>query len=73
MHIVYIDHAKKRMKERGLSETEVEHVLAFPSYAKKSVFGRWEAAGQVNERQIKVIFEKEKFEKENYIKIITVM
>jgi len=27
MNVIYSDHAKKRMKERGIDEWEIEHVL----------------------------------------------
>ena len=69
MKIVYSDHAKKRMKQRGITELEIEHVLKHPSYIKKSFEGTKEAFGEVNNRQIKIKFVKI----ENYIKIITVM
>ncbi len=36
MDIVYSDHAKKRMKRRGIEDWEVEHVLKHPIYVKKS-------------------------------------
>lgn len=69
MEAVYSDHAKKRMKQRGITELEVEHILKHPHYVKKSFEGTKEALGEVNNRQIKVKF----IEIENYIKIITVM
>ena len=69
MKIVYSDHAKKRMKQRGITELEVEHVLNYPFYIKKSFEGTKEAVGKVENRIIKIKF----IEMENYIKIITVM
>ncbi len=69
MDIVYSDHAKKRMKQRGITELEVEHILKYPEYIKKSFEGTKEAAGEVNRRIIKIKF----IEIENYIKIITIM
>ena len=69
MKIVYSDHAKKRMKQRNIEDWEIEHVLKFPSYKKKSFEGRKEAFGEIKNRKIKIIF----IELENYIKIITVI
>lgn len=69
MKIIYSDHAKKRMKQRGITELEIEHVLKYPSYIKKSFEGTKEAFGEINNRAIKIKFIKI----ENYIKIITVM
>jgi len=69
MQIVYSYHARKRMKQRGITELEVRQVLEFPNYIKKSFESRKEAVGEVNNREIKVVF----VEKENYIKILTVI
>ena len=69
MKIVYSQHAKKRMKQRGITEIEIEHLLSHPFYIKKSFEDTKEAFGEINKRQIKVKFIKI----ENYIKIITVM
>ena len=57
------------MKQRGITELEVEHVLNYPQYIKKSFEGRKEALGIIKNKTIKVEF----IEIENYIKIITVM
>ncbi len=69
MEIVYSDHARKRLKQRGITTLEVEHILKFPTYIKKSFEGRKEAVGEINNRTMKVVF----IEKENYLKIITVI
>ncbi len=69
MKIIYSNHAKKRMKQRNIEDWEIEHILKFPSYVKKTFEGRKEAIGEVKNRKIKVIF----IELENYIKIITVI
>ena len=69
MEIVYPDHAKKRMKQRGITEQEVEHILKHPSYIKKSFGGRKEATGEIKNRTIKIKFT----ETEYYIKVITVI
>ena len=69
MEIVYSEHALKRMKQRGISELEIEHVLEHPAYTKKTFEGRKEALGHVQNRTIIVIY----FETETYIKVISVM
>lgn len=69
MEIDYSEHAEKRLKQRGITKLEVEHVLSYPNYIKKSFDERREAGGMVNNRTMKIIF----IEKEKYIKIITVM
>ncbi|MBI2449406.1 DUF4258 domain-containing protein [Candidatus Pacearchaeota archaeon] len=69
MEVVYSDHAKKRMKQRGIEEWEVEHILKFPSYIKKSFSNRKVAVGELKNRAIKVVF----IEIENYKKIISVV
>ena len=35
MKIVYSEHAKKRMKQRGIEEWEIENILKHPDYIKK--------------------------------------
>lgn len=57
------------MKERGIEQWEVEHVLEFPTYVKKSFGNRKEVIGNLKSKKIKVVF----IELENYIKIITVI
>ena len=69
MKIIYSEHAKKRIKQRGITELEIEHILKHPFYIKKSFEGTKEALGKVNNRLVKVKF----VEIENYIKVITVM
>ncbi len=69
MDIVYSEHARKRINQRGITELEVEHVLKYPAYVKKSFEGTKEAAGEIKNRIIKIKF----VEIENYIKIITVI
>ncbi len=64
--ISYSNHSKKRIKQRGITELEVEHVLKHPIYIKKSFEGRKEAVGEIKNRTIKVKF----VEIDNYIKII---
>ncbi len=69
MKIIYSDHALKRMKQRGIEEWEIEHLLKYPSYIRKTFDGRKEAIGEIRNRFVKVIFITE----EKYIKIITVI
>ncbi len=68
MKIIYSNHAKKRMRERGIEDWEVEHILKFPEFIKKGFDNKREAVGLSKNKRIKVIFIKE-----NYIKIITVV
>lgn len=67
--VVYSGHALKRMGQRGVTELEVEHILRFPDYVRKSFEGRKEAVGEIGSRRVKVVF----IEKENYLKIVTVI
>ena len=69
MKITYSDHAKRRMKQRGVEEWEVEHLLKHPSYIKKNFEGKKEAIGNIRNRFVKIVF----IEEEKYIKIITVV
>ncbi|MBS3167710.1 DUF4258 domain-containing protein [Candidatus Woesearchaeota archaeon] len=68
MIIAYSEHAKKRMKQRGITELEVEYILMFPRYIKK-IRDRKEVLGNIKNRTIRIIILK----KENYISIITVI
>ena len=67
--LVYSDHAKKRMKQRGLTELEIEYVFEFPECIRKSFEGRKEATATIRNRRIHVEF----VERDNYIRIITIM
>ncbi len=69
MEIVYSNHAKKRMEQRGIEEWEIEHLLKYPSYIKKTSESKKEAIGTIKNRFIKIVFIQE----ENYIKIITII
>ena len=69
MEIVYSDHALKRMRQRGVTELDVEYALQFPSYIKKTFSERMEAVAIVRNRMIKIKF----VEMESYIRIITVI
>lgn len=67
--LVYSDHAKKRMKQRGLTELETEYVFDFLECIRKSFEWRKEATATIRNRHIHVEF----VERDNYIIIITVM
>ena len=69
MKIIYLSHARDRMRQRGITELDVEDILKHPDYVKKSIKNRKEAVGETRNRTIKVVF----IEKESYIKIITVI
>ena len=69
MKIIYSDHTIKRMRQRGITELEIEHVLIHPDVMKKSLDGRKEAIGHVRNRKVKVVF----IETESYIRIISVI
>jgi len=69
MKITYSDHSKKRMKERSIEDWEVEHILKYPSFIKKSLEGRKIAVGDIKNRKLKIIYTEE----ESYIKVISVM
>jgi len=57
------------MKQRAITELEVEHILQYPEIVIKSFDGTHEAVGEINSRTIRVKFAV----KESYLKIITVM
>jgi uncharacterized DUF497 family protein len=67
--IVYSYHANKRIRQRGIAEFEVEHILNFPDQMENLPDGEKAAIGESNKRRIKVVYAI----KENYIKIVTVM
>lgn len=69
MRIIYSGHARIRMKQRGLTELDVEFILTYPTYIRKSYESRKIAIGKVRNRLTKVVF----IERENYIRIITIM
>lgn len=69
MKIIYSDHAKKRMKERGIEDWEIEHIIKHPSYIKKSFEERRIAVGEIKNRKLKIIYSEE----ESYIKVVSIM
>mgnify|MGYP001558045550 CR=1 FL=1 len=69
MNIEYSLHAMRRMRQRAIIDLEVEYVLTHPQRTGALPDERKEVVGFVNHRFIKVIL----IEKENHIKIITVI
>ena len=70
MNIAYSDHAKRRLRQRGILEFEIEDILKYPIYVKNKPEGSKEAVGKSNNKMIKVVYVEEE---ENYIKVITVI
>lgn len=68
MKIIYSFHAGKRMKQRGVTELEIEQVLSCPDFIKNSL-GIKEAFGKANTKLIIIFF----IEEEILIRIITVI
>ena len=69
MRVVFSDHANKRIRERGIENWEIKHLLKHPSYIKKSFDERRIAVGEIKDRKLKIIYTEE----ESYIKVISVM
>lgn len=57
--ILYDRHARRRMKERGASETEVESVISDPDVLFPSVKDRMNALRWLNGRYLRVTFKEE--------------
>lgn len=66
MKIVFTEHAKERMKKRGISEEEVINAIKYGEEVIKKL-GKYYARKNIGRRKIEVVYEKE-----NYIKVITV-
>ncbi len=67
--IIYSDHARKRMKQRGVEEWEVEHIIKYPSYVIKVAEEKRVAFGEMRNRKLKIVF----IEGQNYKKVITIL
>ena len=61
-------HAKRRMKEREITEEEAEITIKNPEYTELSVKGRTNAFKFINGRFLRVTFKEES----DYILVITV-
>ncbi len=72
MDIIYSEHARKRMKERSVEEWEIEHILQFPFYIKKSDKGTIEAYGRLRNRTLKIIYEVREMKGVRYKRIVSV-
>lgn len=68
MQIIYSEHAQKRMRQRGIIELEIEHILKYPIMVRNSTDNKKVAIGEIRNKVIKVVF----IYKENYIKIVTI-
>ena len=66
--IAFSDHAKLRMKQKGMSRLEIVYVLQYAYHVIKTRKGRKVAIGGINNRTIKVVF----VETKKHIKIITI-
>ena len=66
--IRYDRHARKRMKDREVSEDEAEFVIKNPDACKPSIKGRINAFKFVNGRYLRVTFKEES----DHILVITV-
>lgn len=67
--IIYDRHAKRRMKERKVTEREVEFVLENPDYTEQSVKGRFNAFRWIEGRHLRVTYKEES----DFILVITVV
>ncbi len=68
MNIIYSKHSKKRMKERGISESDILECLNMPDYT-VSVNEFVESYRKINNGVIKVV----SIRKDSFIKVISVM
>jgi len=58
MIITIKPHAELRMKDRGITETQIRKVLQNPSEVISARYGRLAAYGNIEERKLVVIYEK---------------
>ena len=59
MDILIKPHAKRRMRDRGVSEMQVGEVLRSPAEVVSVRYGRLAAYKRIGERELVVIYEKE--------------
>ena len=67
--IEYLEHAEIRRKQRGYKIDEVEEAILHPESIIRRKDGRCVIVRNLYNRRIKVIYE----EKENYIRIVTII
>ncbi len=69
MKIKFSRHAKRQMKWRELSESEVKNTIIYPEKTENSIKDRKNAFKHINNKWIKVTFQ----EKQGIILVITAM
>jgi hypothetical protein len=58
MTIAYTNHARERMKHRGISESEVKEAIRRPYFTVPSKLGRFIAVKKYGDKYLKAIYEK---------------
>lgn len=66
MEVIFTEHAKERMKKRKITEEEVKEVIKYPEKTDKQE-RLYYVQKNIQRANIEVVFEKDK-----YIKVITV-
>ena len=66
MRVVFTEHAKDRLKKRKISEEEVIQAIKYPDKLSKKK-GKYYVQKNIVRANIEIVYEKE-----NYIKIITI-
>ena len=69
MIITIKPHAEMRMKDRGITETQIQKVLQNPKEAISVRYGRLAGYGEIEERKLVVIYEK----KNEDIEVVTTL
>lgn len=68
MGLIFTNHAKERMSERGIKIEDVQEIIDMPDYTIKKD-GKVEAYKKINSQNFKIVYEN----KGKFIKIITVI
>ena len=68
MNLIFTNHAKQRMIERGIKINEIQEAIDFPDYTINKD-GKIESYKNINSKHLKIIYSKEG----KFIKIITVI
>ncbi|MEK6884889.1 MAG: DUF4258 domain-containing protein [Nanoarchaeota archaeon] len=68
MPLIFTDHAKQRMIERGIKPQEVQDTIDMPDYT-ISKEGKKESIKKIGNKNLKIIYS----EKGKFIKVITVI
>ena len=58
MRIAYTEHARMRMKHRGISEAEVEDTISHPYFSVPSRLDRFIAVKKYGDKYLKAIYDK---------------